>query len=62
MSDPTPVSVLMPVYQAAAPLPAALHSLAQQSHGNFTCIAVDDGSTDGSRDILEQHAPVELWV
>jgi len=56
MSGPAPVSVLMPVYQAAATLPAALHSLAQQSHGHFTCIAVDDGSTDGSRDILEQQA------
>jgi len=46
------VSVLLPVYNAALTLDEALHSLARQTMGNFEVIAVDDGSTDSSVNIL----------
>ena len=55
MSAPE-VSVLMPVKDAAATVGAALDSLARQSLENFEVIAVDDGSSDSSRDILEERA------
>ena len=46
------VSVLMPCYNAAGTLPAALDSLRSQTLTDFQVVAVDDGSTDRSREIL----------
>lgn len=52
---PTPaVSVVMPVYNAARWLPAALDSLLGQSFTDFELLAVDDGSTDESLAILRR--------
>ncbi len=42
------VSVLLPVWNAAPTLPAALASVARQSESDFECVVVDDGSDDGS--------------
>lgn len=54
---PSPaVSVLMPCYNAAATLPDALDSLSRQTLQNFEIIAVDDGSNDGTGEILRQRA------
>ncbi len=47
------ISVLVPVYNAAPWLAASLASLRRQSEPDFEIIAVDDGSTDGSGDLLE---------
>jgi dolichol-phosphate mannosyltransferase len=51
------VSVVVPVYQSAASLPelmGRLQTLAdQESQDQFEFVFVDDGSTDGSRDVLE---------
>ena len=41
------VSILMPVYNAAATLPAALRSISAQSFREWELILIDDGSTDG---------------
>lgn len=55
MSAPV-VSVLMPVKDAAATVGAALDSLARQSLQSYEVIAVDDGSSDSSRAIIEDRA------
>jgi glycosyltransferase involved in cell wall biosynthesis len=46
------VSVLMPVYNTAAFLEEALRSIADQTFTSFEFIIVDDGSNDGSAQIL----------
>jgi glycosyltransferase involved in cell wall biosynthesis len=53
--NPT-VSVLLTVYNNVADLPRALQGLRQQSLSDFEVIAVDDGSTDGSGELLERTA------
>lgn len=50
------VSVLMPVYNAARYLGAAVQSILAQTWRDFELIAIDDGSTDESRRILESLA------
>ncbi|MFI5183211.1 MAG: glycosyltransferase family 2 protein [Vicinamibacteria bacterium] len=50
------VSVLLPVKDGAPFLEACLASLAGQTLADHEIIAVDDGSTDGSREILERCA------
>ena len=47
------VTVLMPVYNGAAYLEAAIESIRRQTHSDFEFLIVDDGSTDGSSEILE---------
>lgn len=46
------VSVLVPCYNAAATLPASLASLVAQTFQDFEVIAVDDGSSDATLQIL----------
>jgi glycosyltransferase involved in cell wall biosynthesis len=48
--------VLLPCYNAAGTLQQALESLAQQTLTDFELIAVDDGSTDGTFEILQDWA------
>ena len=55
MAEPD-VSVLLPVRDAAAYLPECIQSLRSQTFENFEVLAVDDGSTDLSADILLQWA------
>lgn len=50
---PPRVTVLLPVYNAAAFLPAAIASLQTQTFGDFSVLAIDDGSTDESGAILD---------
>jgi glycosyltransferase involved in cell wall biosynthesis len=52
---PPEVSVVMPVYNAERFLGAAVDSIRAQTFTSFELIAVDDGSTDSSRVILEQY-------
>ena len=50
------LSVTMAVHDAESYLAAALESIQRQTFTDFELIAVDDGSRDGSRAILERHA------
>ena len=46
------VSVLIPVYNAAKTLEETLESIAAQSFADFEVVVVDDGSEDGSGEVL----------
>ena len=50
------VSVIMPIYNAEPFLADCLGSLVSQTFEGFEIVAVNDGSTDGSRGILGQFA------
>jgi len=49
------VSVVLPVYNAGPYLAAALGSILRQDYGRLEVIAIDDGSTDNSLEILERY-------
>jgi glycosyltransferase involved in cell wall biosynthesis len=55
MRDPQ-VSVLMPVYDGERFLAEAVESILGQSFGDFEFLIFDDGSTDGSLEILAAYA------
>lgn len=56
-ADPaTRVTILMGVHNGAAHLAAQLDSFAAQSHADWRLVASDDGSTDGSGEILDAFA------
>ena len=55
-ASPPRVSVLLPVRDAAPWLASALASLARQTLADHEVIAIDDGSTDGSAEILDRAA------
>lgn len=49
-----PVSVVIPVYNHETFIAEAIESVLQQSYPNLQIIVVDDGSTDGTKDVLEK--------
>lgn len=51
------VSIVIPAYNHARFIPHTLASLAAQSHRALELIVVDDGSTDGTAERVEQLAP-----
>lgn len=50
------VSVIVPVYNTAVVLPRCLDSIMHQLYADWECILIDDGSTDGSLDIMLRYA------
>ena len=52
----TKVSVIVPVYNVAPYLPKCLDSILEQTLGDIEVICIDDGSTDGSGEILDRYA------
>lgn len=50
------ISIIIPVYNVEKYLPECLDSLLAQTYPNFELICVNDGSPDGSQNILEQYA------
>ena len=53
---PPKVSILLPAHQAEATLDVALRSIARQTHRDWECVVVDDGSTDGTLRLARGHA------
>jgi glycosyltransferase involved in cell wall biosynthesis len=55
-SKNTPLlSVVVPAYQAERHLADALKSILSQSLGDLEVIIIDDGSTDGTKHVIEHH-------
>ena len=52
--DAIKASVIMPVYNRADSIGLAIQSIQAQTHSNFEILIVDDGSTDGLRNVLEE--------
>ncbi|MDO5463149.1 MAG: glycosyltransferase family 2 protein [bacterium] len=50
------LSVILPVYNIAPYLTACLDSVLAQSYTDWECICINDGSSDGSGDILDAYA------
>ena len=50
------ISVVIPVYNAERFVRYPLDSVLAQTHSDWECICVDDGSTDGSGAILDEYA------
>ena len=48
------ISILLPARNAERTLPAALRSIARQTFRDWELVAVDDGSSDGTRALLER--------
>jgi glycosyltransferase involved in cell wall biosynthesis len=51
----TQVTVLMSVYNDAAFVGEAVHSILEQTFADFELLVIDDGSTDGSADIIARY-------
>lgn len=58
-TDPGPrtalVSVVIPAFNRAATIAAALHSVQAQTHPDWEAIVVDDGSRDNTAEVVERH-------
>lgn len=58
---PSRVSVIIPVYNHANYIAAALESVLAQSRPAYEIIVVDDGSQDGSPEIAQRYPQVRLF-
>lgn len=56
------ISIIVPVYNTEAYLPACVESLLSQTHPDLELIFVDDGSTDNSAAILRAYAKQDVRV
>lgn len=50
------ISVLLPVYNAGAPLRAAVESILTQTHREIELLLINDASTDTSRELIDEFA------
>lgn len=55
LNDKFKISIVVPVYNLEGYLSPCLDSLINQTYKNLEIILVDDGSTDNSRDIIEDY-------
>ncbi|MCL6520479.1 MAG: glycosyltransferase [Armatimonadetes bacterium] len=61
MSTPI-ISVLLPAFNAANTLNQAIESLIRQTFASFEVVAIDDGSADGTADILDRWAKQDARI
>lgn len=53
------VSIIVPIYNSAAYLPACIESIMNQTYKNIEILLVDDGSTDSSLEICMKYSDVD---
>ena len=53
------VSVLFPVYNSKPFLAEAIESILTQTFDDFELLIIDDGSTDGSTDIIHRYSQLD---
>ena len=61
MSKPK-ISVILPTYNAALYLGAAIDSILGQSFGDFELIIINDGSTDNTQEVLARYSDPRIIV
>jgi len=49
------VTVVMPVYNCEKYLDESIQSILNQSYSDFTFLIINDGSTDGSKGVIEKY-------
>jgi glycosyltransferase involved in cell wall biosynthesis len=62
VTDDPLVSVIIPTYNYASYLPRAVGSCLDQSHRKVEIIVVDDGSTDGTADVVREMGGGVIYV
>ncbi len=62
MTNLPTVSCIVPAYNSAQHLPDSLESILAQSHRPHEVIVADDGSTDGTADVLAEYAGRVSWM
>ena len=56
------VSVLLPTYNAAEHLGKAINSILGQTFEDFELIIINDGSTDGTQELLKNYSDPRIQV
>lgn len=56
------ISVIVPVYNVEKELPRCIESLLTQTYSNFELLLINDGSSDGSPEIMERYAEKDLRI
>jgi teichuronic acid biosynthesis glycosyltransferase TuaG len=56
------VTIIMPVYNAALYVGYAIESVLKQTYGNWELLIIDDGSTDGSNEIMKSFTDSRIYL
>lgn len=56
------ISIIVPVYNSALYLEKCIDSILSQTYSNLELILINDGSTDGSREIMETYKKLDTRV
>ena len=60
MKEPL-ISVMMPTYNNAKYIGQAIDSIYAQNYGNIEIIIVDDGSTDNTKEVVQQYKDIKYF-
>ena len=56
MSEKVLVSVIIPCFNYAHLIADTINSIKKQTYENWECIIIDDGSTDNTKEVIQQLA------